>query len=170
LTAFVRRVFRFLPPKFESALEGFLRSLAAGLDSIRNWRDFLATVLCTAVLWVANVSFLWLVFRSLGGETAPLSWWAAAQCLFFAAVGLIASLPGVGGGFQVGVIQGLRQLFHVQTEAATSAGILAWIIVLAPCLALGLLVLLWEGLTFSKLGDIAREEQKAVSAIDTTDS
>jgi len=170
LTAFARRVFRFLPPKFESALEGFLRSLAAGLDSIRNWRDFLATVLCTAVLWVANVSFLWLVFRSLGGETAPLSWWAAAQCLFFAAVGLIASLPGVGGGFQVGVIQGLRQLFHVQTEAATSAGILAWIIVLAPCLALGLLALLWEGLTFSKLADIAREEQKAVSAIDTTDS
>jgi glycosyltransferase 2 family protein len=167
LTAFVRRVFSFLPPKFESALEGFLRSLAAGLDSIRNWRDFLATVLCTAVLWVANVSFLWLVFRSLGGETASLSWWAAVQCLFFAAVGLIASLPGVGGGFQVGVIQALRQLFHVRPEAATSAGILAWIIVLAPCLTLGLVALLWEGLTFGRLGDIAREEQKAVSPVET---
>jgi len=169
LTAFVRRVFSFLPPKFQSALERFLRSLAAGLDFIRNWRDFLATVLCTAVLWVANISFLWLVFRSLGGETASLSWWAAVQCLFFAAVGLIASLPGVGGGFQVGVIKTLQQLFHVRLEAATSAGILAWIIVIVPCLALGLVALLWEGLTFRKLGDIAREEQKAVSAIDTTD-
>ncbi len=167
LTAFVRRVFSFLPPTFESALERFLRSLAAGLDSIRNWRDLLATLLCTAVLWVANVSFLWLVFRSLSGETAALSWWAAVQCLFFAAVGLIVSLPGVGGGFQVGVFQALRQLFHVTPVAATGAGILAYVIVTVPCLALGLVALLWEGLTFRRLGDIAREEQKA-AAVETT--
>lgn len=169
LTALVRRVFSFLPPKFESALERFLRSLAAGLDSIRNWRDLLATLACTAVLWVLNVTVLWMVFRGLGGETATLSWWAAVQCLFFAAVGLMVQLPGVGGGFQVGVIQALRQLFHVRPEAATSAGILTWIIVLAPCLALGLVALLWEGLTFRRLGDIAREEQRAVSTIETTD-
>jgi glycosyltransferase 2 family protein len=169
LTASVRRVFGFLPPKFESALEGFLRSLAAGLDSIRNWRDLLATLACTAVLWILNVTALWMVFRGLGGETAELSWWAGAQSLFFAAVGLMVQLPGVGGGFQVGVIQALRQLFHVRPEAATSAGILVWIIILTPCLAMGLVALLWEGLTFGRLGDIAREEQKAVSAAETTE-
>ncbi len=162
LTALVRRVFSFLPPKFESALERVLRSLAAGLDSIRNWRDLLATLVCTAVLWVLNVSVLWLVFRGLGSETAALSWWVAVQSLFFAAVGLTVSLPGVGGGYQVGVIQALRQLFRVRPEAATSAGILAWIIVMVPCLALGLAALVWEGLTFRKLGDIAREEQRVV--------
>jgi uncharacterized protein (TIRG00374 family) len=169
LTAFVRQVFSFLPPKLQSALEGFLRSLAAGLDSIRNWRDLLLTLVCTVLLWILNVTVLWMVFRGLGGETAELSWWAAVQSLFFAAVGLMVQLPGVGGGYQVGVIQALRQLFHVRPEAATSAGILTWIIVLAPCLALGLVALLWEGFTFRKLGDIAREEQKAVSAIETVD-
>lgn len=166
VTAFVRRVFSFLPPKFESALERLLRSLAAGLDSIRNWRDLLATLMCTTALWVLNVSVLWLVFRGLGGETAALSWWAAVQSLFFAALGLMVQLPGVGGGFQVGVIQALRQLFHIRPEAATSAGILAWIIILVPCLMLGLVALLWEGLTFRKLGNIARE-QTAAPATDT---
>jgi glycosyltransferase 2 family protein len=169
LTAFVRRVFGFLPPKFEAGLEGFLRSLAAGLDSIRNWRDLLATLVCTAALWVLNVTVLWLVFHGLGGQTAELPWWAGVQSLFFAAVGLMVQLPGVGGGFQVGVIQALRQLFHVQPEAATSAGILTWVIILAPCLALGLVALLWEGLTFGRLGDIAREEQKTVSTSETTE-
>jgi glycosyltransferase 2 family protein len=169
VTAFVRRLFSFLPPKFESALERFLRSLAAGLDSIRNWRDLLATLMCTAVLWFLNVTVLWMVFHSLGGETARLGWWAAAQSLFFAAVGLMVQLPGVGGGYQVGVIQALRQLFHLRPEAATSAGILAWIIIAAPCLTLGLLLLLWEGMTFRKLGDIAREEEKTVTAAETAD-
>jgi hypothetical protein len=115
-----------------------------------------------------NVNVLWLVFRSLGGETAALSWWAAVQSLFFAALGLMVQLPGVGGGFQVGVIQALRQLFYVRPEAATSAGILTWIVILVPCLAMGLVALLWEGLTFRKLGDIAREEQKTAPATEST--
>lgn len=168
VTALVRRVFSFLPPKFESALERFLRSLAAGLESIQNWRDLLATLVCTAVLWVLNVTVLWLVFHSLGGEPATLSWWAATQSLFFAAVGLMVQLPGVGGGFQVGVIQALRHLFRLRPEAATGAGILAWIVIFVPCLAMGLALLLWEGLTFRKLGDIAREEQKAAPTVETT--
>ena len=67
------------------------------------------------------------------------------------------------------MIKTLELLFHVRPEAATSAGILAWIIVIVPCLALGLVALLWEGLTFRKLGDIAREEQKAISAVGTAD-
>jgi hypothetical protein len=125
------------------------------------------TLVCTAVLWVFNVTALWMVFRGLGGETAELLWWAGVQSLFFAAVGLMVQLPGIGGGFQVGVIQALRQLFHVRPEIATSAGILSWVVILGTCLALGLVALLWEGLTFGRLGDIAREERKAISAIET---
>jgi uncharacterized protein (TIRG00374 family) len=170
VTALVRRVLSFLPPKFEAALERFLRSLAAGLDSIRNWRDLLATLMCTILLWILNVTVLWIVFHSLGGETAALSWWAAAQSLFFAAALLIFQLPGVGGGYQVGVIQALRHLYRLPPVAATSAGILAWIVVFVPCLAMGLVLLLWEGLTFRKLGDIAREEQKTTALETTTTS
>jgi uncharacterized protein (TIRG00374 family) len=169
LSTRVRRVLSFLPPRLESALERFLLSLAASLDAIRNWRDLFATLVCTVILWSLNVTVFWLVFHSLDGKLATLSWWAAVQVLFSAAVGLSVQLPIVGGGFQLGTMQALQQIFHIRPVVATSAGILAWIVVFVPCLTMGLLLLLWEGLTFRKLGDIAREEQKAAPAMEATD-
>ena len=99
---------------------------------------------------------IWITGHSLGGALRELSWWAAAVTLFFAALGLLVQLPGVGGGYQVGTIQALRQIFHVRPEGATSAGILMWIITLVPCVLLGVLLLLYEGLSFRKLGLMAR--------------
>ena len=72
---------------------------------------------------------------------------------------VLRKLPGVGGGFQVGAIQALRQIFHVRPEAATSAGIMIWIITLLPCVVLGIILLLYEGLSFKHLGAIAREKR-----------
>jgi len=169
LSTRVRRVLSFLPPRLESALERFLLSLAASLDAIRNWRDLFATLVCTVILWSLNVTVFWLVFHSLDGKLATLSWWAAVQVLFSAAVGLSVQLPIVGGGFQLGTMQALQHIFHIRPVVATSAGILAWIVVFVPCLTMGLLLLLWEGLTFRKLGDIARQEQKAAPAMEATD-
>jgi glycosyltransferase 2 family protein len=159
LIAWLSRRFRFVPGKFRSYLGRFLRSLSAGLDAIRNWRDLLATLACTLILWFLNVSVFWLVFHSLGGALSELSWWAAGIVLFFAAAGLLVQLPGVGGGFQVAAIQALRQIFHVRPVGATSAGILMWIVTLVPCVALGLVVLLYEGLSWQKLGSMARAKR-----------
>jgi len=156
LTAWLSRRFRFVPAKLRSYSRSFLRSLSAGLDSIRNWRDLVTTLVCTLLRWFLNVRVFWLVFHSLGGALRELSWWAAAVTLFFAALGLLVQLPGVGGGYQVGTIQALRQIFHVRPEGATSAGILMWIITLVPCVLLGVLLLLYEGLSFRKLGLMAR--------------
>lgn len=155
------QTFRFLPARVRSYLGRFLRSFADGLEVIRNWRDLLASLVCTVALWLANVSIFWLVFRSLGGAVAGLSWWEAALALFFAAVGLMVQLPGVGGGYQVGTMLALKHVFHLPAEASTSAGILVWIIVLVPCLALGAALLVYEGLTFRKLEAITEEGRAA---------
>ena len=159
LTNWLALRFRFVPAKFRSYGGRFLRSLAAGLDSIRNWRDLMASLACTLLLWFLNVSVFWLAFHSLGGRLQELSWWAAALTLFFAALGLSVQLPVVGGGYQVGTIQVLRQFFHLGGEAAAGAGLLMWIITLVPCVALGLILLLVEGLSFKKLGAITREKR-----------
>ncbi|PYU94127.1 MAG: hypothetical protein DMG25_07495 [Acidobacteria bacterium] len=158
LTARVERAFSFLPSKWRSQLSRFLRSLSSGLDAIRDWRDLLASLACSVALWFLNVSIFWLVFQSLGGAPAQVSWWGAALTLVFAAAGLLVQLPGVGGGYQVLVIQALH-IFHVEAQAATGAGILAGVVAQVPCWALGLLILLYEGLTFKKLGAIAKEER-----------
>ena len=92
-----------------------------------------------------------------------LPWLAAGLTLFCAALGLIVQFPGVGGGYQVGIILSLTEIFNVTAEPATGASILVWIIQSVPCLALGLVLLIHEGLSIRKLEAITEEEEQAVT-------
>jgi len=160
LTTWILRVFRFLPATALRRLEHFLRSFAEGLSVIRSWKELLGSVVLSAVVWFLNTSVFWLVFQSLGGEVAALSWLACAVVLFCAAAGLAVQIPGIGGGYQVAVILALNELFNVSAEAATGAGILTWVLMSVPCLASGLVLLVQEGLTLRKLEALAEEEEE----------
>ena len=116
----------------------------------------------SAVLWALNATVFWIAFESLGGGLERLPWFAAAVVMFCAAQGLIFQFPGVGGGYQVGALLALTQILGVKAEAATGASILVWILMSLPCVSLGLLLLLYEGLTLKKLSAIAEEERTAV--------
>lgn len=164
------RTFRFLPLGVRTWIGSLARSFAEGLDVIQNWRDLGASVGCSVVLWILNVSIFWFVYRSLGGSLAELSWWVASVTLVFAAMGLALQLPGVGGGFQVGTIVALEQIFHVPAAAATGAAVLEWILVLVPCVALALVLLIYEGLTFRKLQAMAEAERVALAHTGTADA
>ena len=153
------RLFHFLPARRRHQFEHFLRSFADGLGVIRNWKDLLASVASTALLWIVNVTFFWLVFRSMGGEVGRLSWMAAALVLFSAILGMIAQLPGIGGGFQVVVIKVMTAFLGTSLEDAAGASILLWIMLAFPCVALGLALLVHEGLSLKKLETIAEEER-----------
>jgi hypothetical protein len=160
LTAWMLRVFRFLPATALRKLGRFVRSFAEGLSVIRSWKDLLGSLALTAVLWVLNTSVFWLVFQSLRGEVAALSWLASAVTLFCAALGLAVQIPGIGGGYQVGIILALNELFNAPAEAAMGAGILVWIVISVPCLVSGLVLLVHEGLTLRKLEALAEEERE----------
>ena len=121
----------------------------------------------TIVLWIINTTIVWLVFKSIRHHLGHLPWLAAALTLFCAALGLIVQFPGIGGGYQVGVILALTEIFNVAVEPATAAGILLWIMISVPCLALGLVLLIQEGLSIRKLEAITEEEEKAVSLEET---
>jgi uncharacterized protein (TIRG00374 family) len=157
------RTFRFLPVRLRTWLGSLARSFAEGLEVIQNWRDLGASVLCTMVLWILNVSIFWFVYHSLGGSLGELSWWVASVALVFAAMGLALQLPGVGGGYQVGTMLALQQIFHVPAPAAAGAAVLEWLLVLVPCVSLALVLLIYEGLTFRKLQAMAEAERLAVA-------
>ena len=161
-TAWMLRLFRFLPAAALRQFERFLRSFAEGLSVIRNWKDLLGSLALTAVVWFLNTSVFWVVFQSLPREVADLSWLASAVTLFCAALGLAVQIPGVGGGYQVGIILALNEFFNVPAEAATGAAILLWIIMSVPCLASGLVLLVHEGLTLRKLEALAEEEREVL--------
>ena len=132
------------------------------MSVIRSWKVLLGSLALTAVVWFLNTSVFWLVFQSLPREVADLPWPAAAVTLFCAALGLAVQIPGIGGGYQVGIILALNEFYNVPAEAATSAAILLWIIMSVPCLASGLVLLVHEGLTLRKLEALAEEEREVL--------
>jgi uncharacterized protein (TIRG00374 family) len=165
LTAWMFRWVRFLPPKALRQVGRFVRSFATGLSVIQSWRELLGSVLLSAVIWALNTTVFWLIFQSLRGGVAELSWLASAVTLFCAALGLAVQIPGIGGGYQVGIILALTELFNVSPEAATGAAILVWILMSVPCLASGLVLLVHEGLTLRKLEALAEEERESVESV-----
>ena len=162
LTRLTLRLFKFLPARALAVFEHFLHSFAHGLGVIQNWTTLLGSVASTGILWFLNVSVFWLLFQSLRGGLETLPWLAAALTLFCAAMGLAVQIPGVGGGYQVGTILALTEIFNVGPEPATGAGMLIWIMMLVPCLAVALLILVHEGLTFRKLTALVEEERSTV--------
>lgn len=162
MTALALKVFAFLPARPLGSFAHFLHSFQEGLSVIRDWKGLAGSVITTAVLWAINTAVFWLVFKSVRHRLGHLPFLAAALTLFCAALGLIVQLPGVGGGYQVGIILCLTEIFNVHVEPATGASILVWIIQLVPILGLGVALLIHEGLSFGKLEAIAEEEEQTV--------
>lgn len=157
------RIFRFLPGRIRQWLKNIFRSFANGLAVIRNWKDLLASLASTALIWFVNASTVWLVLHGVGGQLEKLTWMDAVLVLFAAAVGLSVQVPGLGGGYQVAAALAMQNLFHVGSEVAARAAILLWIIMMAPCVMLGMVLLIYEGLSLKKLRAIAEEERAEVS-------
>ena len=152
----------FLPDRGRHYVEHFLRSFASGLEVIRSWKHFFASVLTTAALWGMNSAVFWLIFHSLRGGLERLPWTAAVLVMICAGLGLIIQIPGVGGGYQVGAILALTQIFSIRAEAATGAGVLIWMLMSVPCMGLGVALLIHEGLTLRKLEELAEQEREAI--------
>ena len=163
MTAGALKLFSFLPARPLRSFGHFLRSFGEGLSVIRDWKGLAGSVVTTAVLWVINTTTFWLVYKSVRHHHGHLPWLAAALTLFCAALGLIVQFPGIGGGYQVGIILALTEIFNVPAEPATGASILIWIMMSVPCLALGLILLVHEGLSIGKLEAITEEEEQEVA-------
>jgi glycosyltransferase 2 family protein len=162
IRAWTSRLLGFLSERRRHRAERFLIAFADGLEVIQNWRDLLASILSTTLLWIVNATFFWLILRSMHGAVGELSWLAASLVLISSIMGMLVQLPGVGGGFQVVAIQIMTGTMGVPLEQATGASILLWVMLTIPCLALGLVLLLHEGLSFRKLEGMAEEERAAM--------
>ena len=159
LTDWVMRKVQFLPQKAQGHIQHFLHSFAEGLQVVRSMRDFLGSVVLTAVLWCMNATICWLILRSLGGALGDFAWLSAALVMFCAAIGLVVQFPGIGGGYQVGVILALTEVFGIGADLSTGAAILLWLMISVPVLLVSLGLLVYEGLSIRRLEAITEEEE-----------
>lgn len=154
------RMMRFLPRRMHQHLGHFLESFAEGLQVMRSWPDFLGSTVLTLMLWGMNGTVFWLAFHSLEGGMARMVWMASALVMFCASLGLVVQFPGIGGGYQVGIILALTEVFSMQADVATGAAILVWLLMSFPVLLMSLGLLVHEGLSIRRLEAITEEEEE----------
>ncbi len=155
---------RFLPEKYRRHIHHFLSSFAEGLQVVRSMPDFAGAVVLSVVLWSMNATIFWLTLKSLGGSLSTFAWLAAALVMFCAALGLVVQFPGIGGGFQVGIILALTEVFRIGADVSTGAAILLWLMMSVPVMGLSVGLLVHEGLSIKRLEAITEEEEMAQKA------
>ncbi|HEX5411096.1 MAG TPA: lysylphosphatidylglycerol synthase transmembrane domain-containing protein [Terriglobia bacterium] len=154
----MRRV-SFLPESVQRHVHHFLGSFAEGLLVVKSMPDFMGSVVLTVVLWLTNATVFWLTLRSLGGTLGDFGWLASTLVLFCASLGLVVQFPGIGGGYQVGVVLALTEIFGVAADVSTGASILLWLMMSVPVLLVSLGLVVHEGISFKRLGAITQEEE-----------
>ncbi|HZT71420.1 MAG TPA: lysylphosphatidylglycerol synthase transmembrane domain-containing protein [Terriglobia bacterium] len=166
----IHRWTRFLPLIAQRHIQHFLRSFAEGLQVVRSMRDFAGSIGLSVALWCTNATIFWLILKSLGGAVGTLVWLAAALVMFCASLGLVVQFPGIGGGYQVGIILALTEVFGISADVSTGAAILLWLMISVPVLLVSLGLLVHEGISFRRLEAIAEEvevqREAAVEGVD----
>lgn len=139
-----------------------LLGFARGIQTIRNWSDFLLAIVYSAAHWIlVLLIYLWIT-HAFGGALRQITLGEAMLVMAFTLVGSALQLPGVGGGSQVASFLAFTAIFGVEKEPAAAVSILLWLITFAACSLVGAPLLLHQGLSLGKLRELAEEEQKEV--------
>lgn len=136
---------------------------ARGVQIIRSWSELALAILLSVAHWaLVFLVYVW-VTRSFGGKFAELSLADALLLMAFTLAGSVFQLPLAGGGSQLAAIS-VYKFFGIETEPATAAAIVLWLITFAACSVVGAPVLLHQGLSLGELRELAEHEREKEAA------
>jgi uncharacterized protein (TIRG00374 family) len=142
-----------------------LMGFARGVQTIRTWGDLALATIYSALHWILVLFvYLW-VIRAFGGSLADFRIGDAMLVMAFSLVGSIVQLPGIGGGSQLASILVFTKVFGIEPELATAIAIVIWLISFAAVTVIGLPILLHQGLSLTKLKEMA--ERKSLESSPT---
>jgi len=149
----VELVVRYIPfPKIASLVENF----GHGLSFLQNGRSFAIVVFHSVVLWITIALQAWLTLK---GMNFALPFAATTLVMVGAAIGSVAQIPGIGGGFQVAFAFCMTKFFRIPAEAALSAAMIGYLTNNLPTLAATIPCMLKEGLTIKEIRNTIRNPQ-----------
>jgi uncharacterized protein (TIRG00374 family) len=129
-------------------LRRFLETFATGLAATSSARRLGLVTGYSLLLWIGIALQFWVM---LLGLNLNLSLPATTLVLVGSALGSIAQVPGIGGGFQAGFIFGLTTFFLVPVETAAAASLMAWLITFAPTLVVAAIYMMLKGISAHQL-------------------
>jgi uncharacterized protein (TIRG00374 family) len=146
-------VVRYIPfRKIASQVENF----GHGLSFLQNGRSFAIVVFHSVVMWIMIALQAWLTLKGMN-FTLPFA--ATTLVMVGAAIGSVAQIPGIGGGFQVAFAFCMTKFFHVPAEAALSAAMIGYLTNNVPTLAATIPCMLKDGLTIKEIRNTIRNPQ-----------
>jgi uncharacterized protein (TIRG00374 family) len=146
-------VVRFIPfPKIASQVENF----GHGLSFLQDGRRFAIVLLHSIILWILIAVQAWVSMRAVN-ISMPLA--ATTLVMVGAAIGSVAQIPGIGGGFQAGFAFCMTNFFHFPAETALSAALIAFYTSNLATAAITIPCMLKQGLTFKEIRNTIRNPQ-----------
>jgi len=141
------------------SVAGILLGFVRGVQAIRDVKELLLAIFYSALHWFLVLLVFYWGSRSFGGRLGTLTLGNVMLVMAFSLVGSVVQLPAVGGGAQLASVLVYTKIFGVETEPATAAAIVLWLIGFAACSLAGVPLLIQEGLSLGKLREFAHEKE-----------
>ena len=146
-------VVRYIPFQRVAKL---VENFGHGLSFLQSGRSFAIVLFHSVVMWILIALQAWLTLKGMN-FTLPFA--ATTLVMVGAAIGSVAQIPGIGGGFQLAFTFCLTQFFQVPKEAAISAAMIAYLASNLPTLATAIPCMLKDGLTIKEIRNTIRNPQ-----------
>jgi uncharacterized protein (TIRG00374 family) len=147
----IDRIIRYVPI---ARLASLLKNFSEGLSFLDRGRSFMLAIAHSVLVWIVILLQFWFM---LLGMKFPFSIAAGTLVMVGAAIGSIAQVPGIGGGFQAGYIFCMTSFFAVPKEQAIATSLIVWIWSYVPTVALGALYMVSHGLSLKDLRAVAAD-------------
>jgi uncharacterized membrane protein YbhN (UPF0104 family) len=148
LLAFRANLSRFLHRIPFARVRSAVESFAGGLAFLEKGRSFGLAMLYSAVLWVGIALQFWFMMRGMHFEWSPA---AGTLVMVVTAIGSLAQIPAIGGGFQAAVYFCMTTFFKVPAERAAAAALIAWVASYAPTIIGTVAYLPFAGISWTEL-------------------
>jgi len=125
-----------------------LRSFSQGLSFLQRGSSLGWILFHSFLTWVLITLQFWTMMH---GMNFRFSLEAATLVMVGAALGSIAQVPGIGGGFQAGYVFCMTTFFQVPAEQAIATSLVAWVASYVPTVAMAGYYMISHGLSLKDL-------------------
>ncbi len=157
---------RFIPKRIQGIFLSLLRQLAKSLQVLKDWREIVAVVFWTILLWLSIAIPTWLVLLAFD---LPLSFPDSLFVMGWAAIGSVVPTPGgAAGAFHAATAGGLMFLNVDRNDAAATA-IAMHLVYFAPAVFFGIYYFLHGDMSVARFRSLLDSEH-AVEEVEQENS
>jgi uncharacterized membrane protein YbhN (UPF0104 family) len=141
----IEHITRFVP---FGKVRSLLQSFGEGLSFLDRGTTFVLVIAHSALVWGTIALQFWFMLLAMNFQ---FSLAAATLVMVGVAIGSIAQIPVIGGGFQLAYIFCMTTFFAVPLEQATATALLAGVWSYVPTVLVGGLYMISHGLSLKDL-------------------